>query len=72
MPTTVRIDDHPASRALRIVIATNGTRELRRDVLLPAGASEYLRGVVEKALVGQPLTPRTFTAIVDQAIDDLN
>lgn len=63
MPTTVRIEDHAANQVLRVVVATNGTRELRRDVLLPAGASEHLCGVVEKALAGRPLTPRTFTAI---------
>lgn len=72
MPTTVRIEDHAAYRALRTVIATSGTRELRRHVLLPAGATEHVRGVVEKALAGCTLTPRTFTVIVDQVIDDLD
>lgn len=38
----------------------------------PAGAREYVRGVVENALVERTLTSWTFTAIVDTAIDDLD
>ncbi|CAG7637205.1 hypothetical protein SIM91_05920 [Rhodococcus opacus] len=73
MATTIRTESDHARPYMHILVATDGTQELRHPVVLPGlTVIERVRANAEATLTGRALTPEAFREVVHNALVDLD
>lgn len=73
MTTTIRTESDHARPYLHMLVATNGTDELRHPVILPGvDAIERVRASAETTLTDRTLTPEALADAVLHALAELD